>query len=65
MEYTCGVCGEKVEGDPSEYVNHTEKHIVDAIQSDHPEWGGEDGVCQKCLEYYHKQLKGDSSPEEC
>ena len=61
MKYKCDVCGKSVEGDLLVYINHTEKHIIEEIQSVHPEWIHEDGVCHKCIDYYRKQMKGDSS----
>lgn len=59
MEYKCSVCDEKVKGDLLVYINHTEGHILDEIKSNHPEWVEDDGICQKCVDYYKKQMKGD------
>jgi hypothetical protein len=61
MEYICGLCGERISRDLLVYIDHTEKHIMQEIQAKHPEWSEKDGLCTKCLEYYHKQLKGESS----
>ena len=63
MTYKCSVCGESVEDDLLVYINHTEKHIADEIQANHPDWAGEDGICNKCVEYYRKQMQGESSEE--
>jgi len=59
MEYKCSLCEKKIEDDLTVYIDHTEKHIVEEIQSDHPEWVNEDGICPKCVDYYRKQMKGD------
>lgn len=59
MDYKCGVCGEKVEGDLISFKNHTEDHILDIMKKDHPQWVDENGVCRKCLDYYRKQLTGE------
>lgn len=58
MEYQCSVCQESVEGDLISLKEHTEGHIVDVIKEKHPEWTDEDGICQKCLDYYRNQIKG-------
>jgi len=57
MEYVCSVCKEKIKDGPGVYIDHTEKHIVDMIMENHPDWE-ENGVCEKCYEYYKKELKG-------
>ncbi len=58
MEYICSVCSQRVPGDMVLYIDHTQKHIMDLIKHDHPDWGGEDGVCKPCVEYYQKELHG-------
>lgn len=58
MVYTCPVCGEKVERELLMFISHTEKHIADEISRKHPEWGKDDGVCNKCIDHYRKQMKG-------
>ena len=62
MQYVCRVCQEKIDGDLLLYVNHTEQHIIDEIKAKHPGWVERDGLCQKCVDYYKKQLKGNESP---
>lgn len=59
MTYQCSLCHKEVEGDLLEYIDHTEKHIIDEIKSTHPEWVEGDGVCHKCVEYFKNQLKGN------
>lgn len=61
MEYICEVCGEKIIGDSLKYIDHTEQHIVDLIKESHPDWAEDNGMCQKCHEYYKKQLRGEQS----
>lgn len=63
MEYKCGVCQEKVEGDLLVYINHTEKHIIDEIKDSHPDWVEKNGICRKCVEYYRGQMRGGSRDE--
>ena len=54
--YTCPVCDAKVPRDLLLYIDHTEMHIIDEIKRLHPEWVEANGVCNKCFEYYDKQL---------
>ena len=58
MEYICDLCGKNIKGDSLVFIDHSEQHIVDIIKSKHPEWIETDGICQKCFEYYRKQLRG-------
>ena len=64
MVYKCSVCGKDVKDDLLVYINHTEEHIVDEIRAHHPELAGEDGLCEKCIEYYRSQIKGEPPKEE-
>ena len=57
MDYICPVCKEKLERDPSVVIPHTDEHIVDAIKKGHPEWIDTDGLCPKCLAFYHKEMR--------
>ena len=45
------------------FKEHSDRHILDAIQKSHPEWQTKDGSCEPCLEYYRRQLSGEL-PEE-
>ncbi len=58
MDYRCAACNTVVSGDLLVYVDHTEKHIVDLLKHDHPQWVEKDGICKKCLEYYRAELHG-------
>ena len=58
MEYTCSVCKQKVTGDMGVYMEHTEKHVIDLIKHDHPEWIETSGICKKCVEYYRAEING-------
>lgn len=57
MTYRCVVCGQ-VSSELPVYVDHTEKHIIDLLKHDHPEWEEKDGMCKKCLDYYKAELQG-------
>ena len=58
MSYQCAACGEVINADLLVYVDHTEKHIVELLKHDHPEWVEKDGVCKKCLDYYRAEIHG-------
>lgn len=60
MQYKCTACGNTVPGDMMVFREHTEKHIVDLIKTDHPEWTEKDGICRKCLDYYRQELNGSA-----
>ena len=60
MEYKCSACNKEVDGDLLVYVDHTERHIIDEIKISHPEWVENDGPCQKCVDYFKGQMKGNS-----
>ena len=58
MEYRCSVCNQKVGSDMLVYLDHTEKHVLELVKTDHPDWVESSGICQKCVEYYRSELKG-------
>jgi hypothetical protein len=60
MDYRCNVCQKKFPGDMMVFREHIEVHIVDLVKKDFPQWVEKDGLCRKCVDYYHHQLKGDS-----
>jgi len=60
IPYQCPICGEPIDKDIAVYIDHTEQHIVDEIKKDHPNWGGQDGTCRRCLEHYRGQMRGDT-----
>lgn len=42
------------------FLDHTNSHVIERIKSSHPEWAAENGVCEKCEEYYKLELQGGS-----
>jgi len=61
MDYKCSVCGEKVKEGALAYIDYTETHIIELIKVSHPQWIDGQGLCQKCNEYFHNELKGKHS----
>ena len=60
MDYVCSVCKQHVNGDMILYMDHTQKHIMDLVKHDHPDWTEKDGICQQCVKYYEDELKGST-----
>ena len=58
MQYYCSVCQQKVNGDMMLYRDHIDKHIVELVKLDHPDWVEKSGICSKCEAYYRGQLQG-------
>ena len=58
MVYACDVCGQRVAGDMINYIDHTERHVIDLVKHDHPDWIESSGICKKCLEYYRDEIQG-------
>jgi hypothetical protein len=54
--FTCACCGEKFERDLLVFLSHADKHIIDAIKKEHPEWVESDGACPKCIDYFRSEL---------
>lgn len=43
--YTCPTCGETVERDLLVFLQHTDKHVIDAMKKERPDWVEDDGTC--------------------
>ena len=68
MAWRCSVCGTVLEEDDvKRYIEHTHRHIIDAIKKKNPDWVEDDGVCPKCWDYFRSQMrpyKGGGSQED-
>ena len=58
MAYSCPICRELIPGDVVKYTQHGDKHIVDLLKYDHPDWVEQNGLCAKCYEYYKAEITG-------
>ncbi len=56
FEFTCPLCGKKIEREIKDILKHQDEHVVDKIKQKHPDWSESDGLCQKCYDYYKKQI---------
>jgi len=58
MNYTCALCKQPAGDTLIKFQDHTDRHIVDLIKHDHPNWTEKDGACQKCYDYYKAEING-------
>ncbi|MBN3040746.1 MAG: hypothetical protein JW867_06425 [Candidatus Omnitrophica bacterium] len=56
MDFVCPLCGKKIERDVLSIKNHTDEHVIEAIKKKYPKWAKKDGTCNKCYDFYRKQL---------
>lgn len=57
-DYNCPLCNKNVPRDLMVFLQHTDSHIIAAIQKQNPSWVEKDGSCQKCAEFYRLQKTG-------
>lgn len=58
MNYKCHLCEQTVDEGLVAFQEHTDRHIVNLIKHDHPQWVEQDGACRKCYEYYKAEING-------
>ncbi len=46
-DFFCPSCDEYVDSDLVVFLSHTDKHIIEAIKSQFPDWVESDGACPK------------------
>ena len=56
-DYQCPVCQVEIQRDMTLFLDHTNKHIIDAIKKQHPDWVEKNGACPKCVEHYEKSKR--------
>jgi hypothetical protein len=64
MQFTCPVCGEVMPQELVAIIAHGESHVVNEIKRKHPSWAKDDGLCQKCFEYYKDQIHPHPKPRK-
>jgi len=52
------MCKESAGDTLVKFQDHTDRHIVELIKHDHPNWAETDGACQKCYDYYKAEING-------
>jgi len=54
--YHCPICGIELPRELEIFIAHGERHVVEVVKKDHPDWIEPDGSSRRCEEYYHEQL---------
>jgi len=52
----CPLCGDKVDKLLYRYHIDNEKIVLQKIKDHNPDWTEPDGVCSRCVDYYHTEL---------
>lgn len=52
----CPLCGDEVDRLLFRYHIDNEKIVVEKIKEQNPGWSENDGVCSRCVDYYHTEL---------
>lgn len=53
---SCQLCGDKVHKLLYRFHLESERQVLGKIKDHFPEWSEEDGICSRCLDYYHTEL---------
>ena len=61
--YTCPTCGNKIERDLVLFYKHTDRHILEELEKQHPQWVTNDGYCPKCLDFFKKAMGKTGAPQ--
>jgi serine protease AprX len=52
----CPLCNDPVEKLLYRYHIDNERRVIDMIRQCNPHWSEEDGICSRCVDYYHTEL---------
>jgi serine protease AprX len=52
----CPLCNEKVEKLLYRFHVDSEQQVLDRIKHEYPQWAENDGICSRCVDYYHTQI---------
>ncbi|HEX4850714.1 MAG TPA: hypothetical protein VFV08_07915, partial [Puia sp.] len=53
---TCPLCNDMVDKLLYRFHIESEKVIIEKIKNQHPTWASQDGLCSRCLDYYHIEI---------
>jgi serine protease AprX len=53
---TCPVCGDGVAKLLYRFHIESEKLVITRIKENNPGWAEEDGICSRCVDYYHTEI---------
>ena len=52
----CPLCNDAVDKLLYRFHIDTERQVIEKIRQHNPEWAEQDGVCSRCVDYYHTEL---------
>lgn len=52
----CPLCNDKVDRLLYRYHIDAEKRVVEEIKKQNPDWSVNDGICSRCVDYYHTEI---------
>ncbi len=52
----CPLCNDSIDKLLYRFHIDSEKVIIEKIKNDHPLWATHDGLCSRCLDYYHTEI---------
>ena len=55
-QIVCPLCGDNVNKLLYRFHVENEKVVLQKIKTNNPEWTEHDGICSRCVDYYHTQL---------
>ena len=53
---SCPLCGDAVNKLLYRFHIENEKAVLQKIKDHNPEWCANDGICSRCVDYYHIQI---------
>jgi serine protease AprX len=56
LSIECPLCHDKVDKLLYRYHIDGEKKVIEQIKKTYPEWAKNDGVCSRCVDYYHTEV---------
>ncbi|HYF33025.1 MAG TPA: S8 family serine peptidase [Chitinophagaceae bacterium] len=56
MTIICPLCNDAVEKLLYRYHIDSERQVIEKIRQANPHWSEEDGICSRCVDYYHTEL---------
>jgi serine protease AprX len=52
----CPICHDAVDKLVYRFHIDNERWVIEKIKIDHPAWSAEDGICSRCIDYYHVEI---------
>ena len=53
---TCPLCNDAVDKLLYRFHIDSERSVIDRIKAQHPDWTEYDGICSRCVDYYHTEI---------